>query len=411
MLTAKEALEKEPLIKERDLLGAGYYVEYRTDDARLTIETMKKAAEKGALCLNYMKAENFIYENEQVIGAVVQDMLTGENITVHAEKIVNATGPWVDDVREKDEISNLKSLMLTKGTHIVIDRSVFPLRQAIYFDAPDGRMIFAIPRGQKAYIGTTDTQYQGDRLHPNATEEEIEYLLRTVSHMFPKTNVRRRHVESTWAGIRPLVYEEGKDPSEISRKDEVWEADSGLITIAGGKLTGYRKMAEDIVNLVVKRMATKSFGPCVTKDLPLSGGDFHNAEELAAFIMSKAHEGKLYGLSFEESKRLASFYGKNVDKLFMFAHALKNENENLPLSMKAEILYGIHHEMVVTPADYFVRRTGNLYFAIDVVEKYKRAVTNYMATLLSYSELEKNTLFDDLEMNISAAKGKVQTIE
>lgn len=410
MLSAKEALEKEPLIKKQDLLGAGYYVEYRTDDARLTIEAIKKASEKGALCLNYMKAEKFIYENERVSGLVAMDMLTGEQLTIHAGSIVNATGPWVDDVREKDEISNLKSLTLTKGAHIVVDQSVFPLRQAIYFDAPDGRMIFAIPRGQKAYIGTTDTKYNEDVANPVVTEEDIDYLLSTVRYMFPNTNVRRRHVESTWAGIRPLIYEEGKSPSEISRKDEIWEADSGLITIAGGKLTGYRKMAEDIVGRVVKKHSGKSFGHCVTEHLALSGGNFKDEKDFKTFVNSKANEGTLYGLSFDESKRLAEFYGTNVDAVFTFAHSLVAD-EDLPLSLKAEILYCVHHEMVMTPTDYFIRRKGDLYFAIDVVEKYKYAVTNYLASLLSYSELEKNTFIEDLERTILEAKGQVQPVE
>ena len=167
MLTPKETLEKEPLVKKDGLLGGGYYVEYRTDDARLTIETLKKAAEKGALCLNYMKAENFIYEDEKVVGVTMIDSFNGESLTIHANAIVNATGPWVDEVREKDEVSNSKRLRLTKGVHIVMDRSIFPLQQAIYFDTPDKRMIFAIPRGEKAYIGTTDTFFDGDHLNPN----------------------------------------------------------------------------------------------------------------------------------------------------------------------------------------------------------------------------------------------------
>ena len=124
-------------------------------------------------------------------------------------------------------------------------------------------------------------------------------------------------------------------------------------------------------------------------------------KDLNLLSRSKTNEGMLYGLTLEESKRLASVYGTNVDTVFMFAHALKDESGNLPLSMKAEILYCIHHEMVMTPSDYFVRRTGNLYFAIEVVEKYKKAVTNYMATLLSYSDLEKNTFYDDLKYEYS----------
>lgn len=407
MLSREEALEKEPLLNREGLQGGGHYVEYRTDDARLTIEALKKAAEKGALCLNYMKAEGFLYDNGQIIGATVNDLLTGETIEIHAQKVVNATGPWVDDVRGHDEIANGKSLTLTKGVHIVIDRSIFPLRQAVYFDAPDGRMIFAIPRGQKAYIGTTDTFFEEDRLNPSATEEDIVYLLQAVQHIFPNTNVRRRHVESTWAGIRPLIYEDGKDPSEISRKDEIWESKAGLLTIAGGKLTGYRKMAETIVDRVVKEIADQSFGPSVTKHLPLSGGDFESVEKFTSFIQSKMHEATLYGLTKDEGKRLASFYGTNVDAVFTFAHALGQTTGDLPIVMRAEILYAIHHEMAMTPSDYFIRRKGNLYFAIDEVEQYQVAVTDYMAQLLSYSELEKNTFLEELTMKIREAKGEI----
>lgn len=182
----------------------------------------------------------------------VHDCWESLTFPVHASVVVNATGPWVDEVREKDAYSNDKRLRLSKGVHLVIDRSVFPLHQAIYFDAPDGRMIFAIPRGNKAYIGTTDTFYEGDPANPLATEEDVRYLLEAMHHLFPEVPIRRTDVESTWAGVRPLIFEDGKDPSDISRKDEVWEADSRLITIAGGKLTGYRKMAETVVNRVTK---------------------------------------------------------------------------------------------------------------------------------------------------------------
>ncbi len=132
---------------------------------------------------------------------------------------------------------------MTKGVHIVIDQSRFPLKQAIYFDTPDKRMVFAIPRNGKTYVGTTDTFYEGDIAHPKMSTEDRSYLIKAINDMFPDVRIREQDIESSWAGLRPLIYEEGKDPSEISRKDEIWESDSGLITIAGGKLTGYRKMA------------------------------------------------------------------------------------------------------------------------------------------------------------------------
>lgn len=258
MLNAKETLQKEPLLKKEGLLGGGYYVEYRTDDARLTIEVIKKAVELGAVCLNYVKAEEFKYENEKITGVVVRDQISSRTWTIQSNSVVNATGPWVDEVRKKDQISNNKQLRLTKGVHIVIDQSRFPLQQSVYFDTPDGRMVFAIPRDGKTYVGTTDTFYKENPINPVATDEDITYLMDTIHDIFPEVQITQKDVESSWAGVRPLIFKEGKDPSEISRKDEIWESPSGLLTIAGGKLTGYRKMAENIVDKIVEKNNLKS---------------------------------------------------------------------------------------------------------------------------------------------------------
>ncbi|MFS0574148.1 glycerol-3-phosphate dehydrogenase/oxidase [Sporosarcina sp. 179-K 3D1 HS] len=402
MLTPDETLQMEPLLKRDGLLGGGHYVEYRTDDARLTIEVLKKAAEQSALCLNYAKAEQFIYKDGQVAGVTVRDQWNDRKFPVHAKVVVNAAGPWVDEVREKDGFSNDKRLCLSKGVHIVIDRLVFPLRQAIYFDAPDGRMIFAIPRGNKAYIGTTDTFYEGDPMNPLATEEDVHYLLDAVHHLFPETSIKRSDVESTWAGVRPLIYEGGKGaPSDISRKDEIWEAASGLITIAGGKLTGYRKMAETVVDLVVKRLHAKMAGPCVTEHLPLSGGDFRDAGHYQHFIESKANEALLYGLSKEDGRKLAAFYGTNVDTVFTYAHAFQKGETGLSVALQAEIFYAIHHEMALTPSDFFIRRQGDMYFHIDFVISIMKEATAFMGQLLSYSDDEEQRLLHELELHLT----------
>ena len=407
MLTAEETLEMEPLVREEGLLGGGHYVEYRTDDARLTIEILKKAAQKGALCLNYMKAEKFRYHEGKVTGITARDMLNDEVMDISATVVVNATGPWVDEMRAKDEVTNDKRLRLSKGTHIVIDQAIFPLRQAIYFDAPDGRMIFAIPRGNKAYIGTTDTFYEDDPFNPVANEEDISYLLDALHYMFPSVKASRNDVEATWAGVRPLIYEEGKDASEISRRDEIWEAGTGLITIAGGKLTGYRKMAETVVDLAVMRFTDTSFGPCVTEYLPLSGGDFDSDEQFAAFLESKSNEAKLYGLTNEEGRMLASLYGTNVDQVFTYFSAVSTEKTSLPAIWKAKILYAIHHEMAMTPSDFFIRRKGDLFFNIVYVKLYKEAVANYMGAILSYTDETRERYLSQLEKHIAEAEGKV----
>lgn len=288
MFGVEEALRREPLLKKDGLKGAGYYVEYKTDDARLTLEVMKKAVEKGALALNYAKVEELVYENSKLAGVKVQDQIDQSKHVLYAKNIVNAAGPWVDNLREKDGSKKGKTLQLTKGIHLVFDGEKFPLKQAIYFDTPDGRMVFAIPREGKTYVGTTDTVYKADIAHPTMTEEDRDYVLSAIHFMFPDVALGPEDIESSWAGLRPLIHEDGKDPSEISRKDEIFVSDSGLISIAGGKLTGYRKMAESVVDRVatnLNNMTGATYPPSATKHLPISGGDVGGA---AGFIVYTA---------------------------------------------------------------------------------------------------------------------------
>jgi glycerol-3-phosphate dehydrogenase len=389
MLTAEQTLQKAPLVKKEGLKGGGIYVEYRTDDARLTIEVMKKAVEKGATVLNYSKVEKLVYSNGKVIGVEVIDQVTGETYKIRAKKVVNATGPWVDTIREKDNSKKGKVLQLTKGVHIVIDQSKFPLKQAVYFDTPDGRMVFAIPREGKAYVGTTDTFYDSDPINPQMTKEDLDYLLKAINFMFPDVKVSEKDVESNWAGVRPLIWEEGKDPSEISRKDEIWESESGLMTIAGGKLTGYRKMAEKIVDLLVDKFEKeygKQFGPCVTKHTPISGGDVGGSAKFNEFINEASKIGQSSGLSKEEAESLASKYGSNVYRLF---DIVKNNADTakefeLPITLFAELQYALTYEMVVTPVDFFLRRTGAVLFNIHLVNQYKENVIQYMQSYFNW---------------------------
>ena len=403
MLTTEETKIKEPLLKTHGLRGAGYYVEYRTDDARLTIEVIKKAAEKGAICVNYVKAESFVYQQGKIIGAEVVDQLSGQLATIHAKNIVNATGPWVDEVRIKDSIENGKQLRMTKGVHVVVDQSNFPLKQAVYFDTSDGRMVFAIPRNGKAYVGTTDTFYGENPKNPVATREDVAYILEAITYMFPSIQLSPQQVESTWAGVRPLIFEEGKDPSEISRKDEIWESASGLVTIAGGKLTGYRKMAEMVVDRVCENTKSSSFGPSVTKHLPLSGGAVGGSEGFKSFVEMKAIEGQEYGLTYDESRHLAAFYGANVNHLFAYANVLQNNSYGLPLPLAAKLAYAIQFEMTCTPADFFIRRTGDLYFNMDEVHAYKEQVCQMMKVQLGYSENQVDFYRFDLDKQVQEA--------
>lgn len=406
MLDISTTRKREPLLKQEGLLGSGYYVEYRTDDARLTIEVLKRAVGFGATAVSYAKAERFLYKDGQAAGVTVSDQLTGRTVEVHAKKIVNATGPWVDTLREMDGSKKGKQLRLTKGIHLIIDQSRFPLKQAVYFDTPDKRMIFAIPRDGKTYVGTTDTFYDGDTAHPKMTNADRAYVIAAINDMFPETRITENDIESSWAGVRPLIYEEGKDPSEISRKDEIWVSPSGLITIAGGKLTGYRKMAELVVDLVSRKLESE-YGQkakdCLTKHIPISGGDVGGSANLEPFVEQKARSAQAFGLSEEAGRMLARFYGSNADRVFRAGgneaagEAAKYE---LPLELYRALRYAIEEEMTVKPVDFFIRRTGALLFNIGLVYRYKKQTIRCMGDLLHWDERTRARYAEELEREL-----------
>jgi glycerol-3-phosphate dehydrogenase len=403
MLSKEETLLKEPLLRRDQLIGSGYYVEYRTDDARLTIEVLKAADEMGAVTCNYSKVIKLIFENNIVAGVEVEDQLSGEKYQIKAKKVVNATGPWIEDVQILAQSKGEKSLRQTKGVHLVIDSKRFPLAQAIYFDTEDGRMVFAIPRDGKVYVGTTDTFYDEDKVKPYMTMKDASYLIRAINYMFPNQGLTEADIESSWAGIRPLIYEEGKKASEISRKDEIWESETGLVTIAGGKLTGYRKMAEDVVNLLALKFSKeegKDYPPCKTKKLPISGGIVGGSAHFYTFIETKIDRGRDLGLSYHESAQLTKMYGSNIEKVFELfrKHKTDAEKYGLPFLLFAQLVYAIHFEMAVTPCDFFNRRIGAVLFNIDFVQKWKIPVIAYMCEKIGWSEEEVEKYTNELEL-------------
>jgi glycerol-3-phosphate dehydrogenase len=367
MLDKKKALEQEPLLDESRVLGGAVYSEYRTDDARLTIELLKSASEAGAILVNYCEASEFIIDNGKLCGVLVKEKLSGKQFCLNSFVIVNAAGPWVDEIRKQDAPVHGKRLHLTKGVHIVVPKSRLPIRQAVYFDTDDGRMIFAIPRGETTYIGTTDTNYTGELENPGVSIEDVRYLLQASNCIFSKQELTVNDVISSWSGLRPLIHSEGKSPSELSRKDELFESQSGLISIAGGKLTGYRKMAERVVDRVIQRLGSelsdREITTCKTEHYPLGGGDFKDRDAIFEYLEQQAGEAMQIGATYSDISKLVWKYGRNTE--LIIDHAYSNwhiTEDKTRLLQNSEMWYSIQHEMAVLPSDFWIRRTGALYF-------------------------------------------------
>jgi len=405
MLTKKEALEKEPLLPKNILNGAGYYAEYRTDDARLTIEVLKTALDYNAKIINYTVAKEFIYEDNRVVGAKVKDTLSGNEFNIKAKYVVNACGPWVDELRQINHSKIGKRLHLTKGVHLVVAHDKLPVKQSVYFDVPDGRMMFAIPRGKVTYFGTTDTNYQKDKNHVNTTLVDAMYLISAVNNMFPEINLSLEDVQSSWAGLRPLIHEEGKSASELSRKDEIFVSDTELISIAGGKLTGYRKMAERIVDLVTKkhkRRFEKEFDNIKTEEIVLSGGTFKDSSEVKSYTDAIYNRIAEVDFSEKDAEYLVYNYGKQTDLILKKFDELTDENQQEKM-IKAEVWFTVNYEMACTPTDFFMRRTGRLFFDTHSVNMYKDFVFTEFEDYFSWDKKTSKKYQQELDLQLKVA--------
>jgi len=375
MLDKRDALLDEPQLAPDGLFGACTYVEYLTDDARLVLANVKSAAEAGALCVNHVEVTAL----EK--GAVrLRDRLDGRELTVRARVVVNAAGPWVDQLRERAQALSGRRVQLTKGIHLVVDHARLPLRHVVVMNARDKRPVFAVPRDGITYLGTTDTHYSAPTLHPEVTADDADYLLEAANNTFAGAPLGRGDVLATWAGLRPLLQEPGKAPSDISRKDEVMvDEASGLVTIAGGKLTAYRRMAERVVDLVYERLG-KTPPPCSTGDRPLAGGEASaDVTRLGAAFPA---------LSGTALARIVRHHGAGCGELIARVERAPRAAEpvaGLPGVPRAEIEHALEAEMALTLEDLLARRTRVLLFAHDQGLGGVEAVAGMAAERLGWS--------------------------
>ncbi len=372
-MSKEETLRIEPNLKDYYLVGGALYYEYKCSDSRLVIEVCKTAEEYGATVLNYVECKDWIYDNSTISGALVTDRLSGDVHAVSAKSVVNATGPWIDRLRERDNSINNKRMHLTKGVHIVFSKEDLPVNNALYFDVSDGRMVFVIPRQDTVYVGTTDTDYHDDIDEIKITQQDIDYLCMAVNNQL-NIKVNSGNVKYSWVGLRCLMAVKGKKTSALSRKDEVFMSNSGLISIAGGKLTGYRLMAKKVVDMVSKRLNKRykiQYKECSTKDTRLSGGRFNFEPDTMLMIEQcdyKYDEAKQTGIEPEDFKRLFYRYGSNIDIITEKAYELMTPKKHwTDFWLEAEIWYTIFYEHTLFASDFMLYRASIPYFHYNIL--------------------------------------------
>jgi len=249
-LSIDEICDLIPGIKREGLLGGVMYYDAQMDDVRLCLENVNKAEEKGVCAVNHVEVKNIIKEKGRAVGVKVYDLLDQKVFEVRAKKIVCAVGPWTNNFLHKEQDSRLPGVRTTKGVHIVCRGQI--AKQAIVFQTrKENRIFFVIPWKGNSLVGTTDTDFTGNPDDVRVEEEDIEYLLNEVKCFLPGSTFCKDNIISTFAGLRPLVFQKGS-PSKVSRRHMIEESNSGIIYIMGGKYTIYRKMAEDVLKVLRK---------------------------------------------------------------------------------------------------------------------------------------------------------------
>lgn len=254
MLSTKQVQDKIRGIDTRKINGAAYYYDAQVDDARLTLETIRAAHRSGAVIANYVAVDSLLKDRGRVTGVRAHDARADGAIAIHAHVVVNATGPWTDSLLQMDDPSAPHRMRPTKGIHVLVPAERVGGRDAATFPAPDGRLMFLIPWNNFTIIGTTESEYTADFDRVYADAQDVDYVIAATNYAFPKASLTKADIISAYAGLRPLVTQIGKDVHQTSREHEIWTSSSGLVTIAGGKLTTYREMARQLVDVVEKQL-------------------------------------------------------------------------------------------------------------------------------------------------------------
>ena len=358
MLSRRAVQRLEPRLRDRDLVGGAVYYDGWCDDARLVLANVRSAHRHGAMTASYAGVTALEKAGGRVRGAIVRDAVDGRQVTVHAHVTVNAAGPWTDALRRLDDDAAAPLLRPTKGVHLAVPRRRVGNTGALTLTSPlDGRIMFVLPWGDATIIGTTDTDYVGAPDDVGPSEDDVTYLLRSTNAFFPDARLGTDDVIAAWAGLRPLLHaEDAASTAEVPREHRIVESPSGLLTIAGGKLTTYRSMAAELVDAVGAKLHAldgRRASPGFTDREPLPGGEIADLEQLVRELGKERVPEPV-------ARHLVDTYGSEASAVANLAArepALgKPLLDGWPV-LQAEVVHQARREMALTVADVLVRRT------------------------------------------------------
>jgi glycerol-3-phosphate dehydrogenase len=411
-LGRKRVARLEPRLRIKGLQGAALYYDAQTDDVRLVLATMRSAAQAGALVANYADATSFLKSDGRVRGAAVRDTLSGRTYSVRALVVVNATGPWVDAVRRRDNADAPPLLRLTKGAHVAVPRARIGHTHAVTLTSPiDGRVMFVLPWGDLSYIGTTDTDEAVSPEDVRATGSDVVYLLRSINAMFPDARLTPRDVISTWAGLRPLLAPvRARSASDVSREHRIVEDSSGIITIAGGKLTTYRRMARDTVDRVAKQLRRLDGRPlpprAATDRLPLPGGESADLEVLAEALRAR-------GVTDAQIQHLIRHYGSESAAVMNLVDRDRALGEPIIAGRPevwAEVVHAVEREMAARLTDVLIRRLHLFYEDPAHGSTVSPAVAARLAELLGWDDVRRDEEVADYTVEVKRARAFLREV-
>jgi glycerol-3-phosphate dehydrogenase len=416
-LGKKGTAKVEPALTTEDLKSAELYYDCATDDARLTLETALDAMRKGAQVVTWCPVVGFLHdERGRAIGVKAHDLLGDEHFEIRAGAIVNATGPWTDGLRGQAlgaAATQRPLLRPTKGVHIVVDHAKLPVEHAVVLIHPtDERVLFAIPWGERTYIGTTDTDWDGDPALVAADLADVDYLIQASGHFFPAHPLRYDDVIATWAGLRPLINQEGVHESQVSREHQVDVEPNGMVTVAGGKLTTYRRMAAEVVDkaLDVLRMCgweTEAPRHADTAKEPLPGAvgwpKDDDDRQLVADIVQAS--GGLFG--DDTARYLAGSHGMlGLDVAVMAAARPALAEPLVPgrPEVMACVEWAVTRELAATVDDVLQRRLPLFFKDEDQGLGCAEAVATQMAGLLGWSDQRRQRELERYRHEVSISR-------